>query len=145
MTIIGKSLIAAVGLLTLGLMTPASAGSLTLAKPAFNADNTAGVQLVSDRGSWSKAKKRFKSSRFDNHRRGNDHHHYVKKKKKSKKFAKRGFRKGYSRGYDKGYYEGRRHSRIDRRHRHFSRNSGFRGGIRFGNGYFSNGGFRFRY
>lgn len=158
MTIIGKSLIAALGLLVAGSITPAFASPLGSAKPAIAVDDVDGLHLVGDRGSWVEPKTRWKSSKkHKKYRRGHDygrydgHHHHKRhfKRKKGRKFFKRGFKRGYGRGYDDGYYEGRRRSYSDRRrhhhHRHYKPNYGFQGGFAFGDGYFRGGNFNFRY
>lgn len=143
MTIIRISLIAAAGLLAVGLSAPASAterGSSTV------------LDLAKDRGSWIAPKSKSQRGYGYDYRHGydryDDHHHrkHYKKKKRRKAF-KRGYRRGYDRGYDEGYYEARRrayHERRHRRHHHYPR-YGFRGGIYFGDGHYGRGDFRFRY
>lgn len=143
---------AVLGLLVVGSIAPASAGSLSSAKSTLAVGDVSSLQLVTDRrGSWIQSKSRFKSGRgFNNHRgysRYSDGHRHGNhfKKKSSKKFYKRGFRKGYSRGFDRGYSDGRRGSRFDRHRHRRSSNFKFRGGFGFGNGHFNGGNFSFRY
>lgn len=144
MTIIRTSLIAAFGLLAAGWLAPASAGATVAANPGIALSEVGGLQLVTDRGSWVERRTRWKSDRDYGHDRRydryDDRRHYKKKKKRKH------FKRGYRRGYDEGYYEGRRDSRYKRRHHHRRyRDYGFRGGIYFGDGYYSGPGFRFRY
>jgi hypothetical protein len=150
MTIIMKSLIAALGFLAAGSVTAASAASPHAAPSTAVVDEASRLHLVTERGSWAKPKH---YSRHDHYDRGrgydryeDDHYRKHYKKKKRRKVFKRGYKRGYSRGFDEGYYEGRRDSRY-RRHRdhHYHYDRGFRGGVYFGDGYFGGGGFRFRY
>ncbi|MEM7042433.1 MAG: hypothetical protein AAF543_06460 [Pseudomonadota bacterium] len=150
MTIKKTGWIAAFGLLALGLAAPASAGVPVTAAPVDGLAAAAGVQEITDRGSWVEPRTRWRRDHRFGLDRGYDrydgHHHrkHFKKKKRRKIF-----KRGYRRGYDEGYYEGRRHSRFERRrrhhHHHYYPDYRFGGGFYFGDGHYSGGGFRFRY
>lgn len=143
MTIIRTSLIAAFGLLTASLITPASAGTLVTAKLALDPGvvseaDVSGLHAIGDRGSWKKPKSYFKRGHDHGYER-RDRHSYRKHFKK-KKHYRRGYRRGFDSGYDEGYYDGRRRSRFGHHH-HYPRH-GYRGGVFFGDG---GGSFRFRF
>jgi hypothetical protein len=154
------SFAAALGFLAVGLVAavPATAGSLSTAKPTVTADRHADLYLV-DRGSWKKKhyfknKKRYfknKKHYFEprEHYRG-DHYYgehddrYYKHRKRKKKF-----RNAYRHGYDRGYHEGRRDSYYDRDYyygkRPHYRKRGHHHRDRYGNGYIKAPGFYFRF
>ena len=138
-------LFAACALLTVGLILPASAGTLVAAKSGQDAgvvvgDEIAGLHAITDRGSWVAPRSHFKRDYGRDHRYG----HY---KKKGRKHYKRGYRRGYREGYNDGRYRShfgyRRHHH--RHYGHYYPDRGFRGGIYFGDGYGSGGGFRLRF
>jgi hypothetical protein len=144
MTTIRTGFLTALGLLALGAVGQAEAGSLVSAKPAVTQAGVPGVQLATDRGSWIEpGRHRDRGGdrhygRYDDHRDGK---HFKKKRRKI-------FKHGYERGYEEGYLDARRRSFFDRRHNHHRRHypqSGVRGGFYFGDGYFNGGSFRFRY
>ncbi|MEZ5932709.1 MAG: hypothetical protein R3F54_12260 [Alphaproteobacteria bacterium] len=145
MTRIRTSFLAALGLLALGAMGQAEAGTLASAKPAAVPGGVAGVQLVTDRGSWiepGKHRDRGGDRRYSRYDDRYDGRHFKKKGRKI-------FKHGYERGYEEGYLDARRRSFYDdRRHHHHRRyypEYGVRGGFSFGDSYFNGGSFRFRY
>lgn len=161
MTKVRTSVIAAIGLLAAGLVAvaPASAGSLSAAKPVVIVDQSAGLHLAGNRrggverrhrwkhdggggyyrgghgrhdghGGYGKRYKKRYYGRYDDHGYGR---HYKKKRHKT-------FKRGYYRGFEEGYSDGR----FKRRH-HAYRRHGYGGGIYFGRNHFKGGGFHFRY
>lgn len=139
MTMIRTSMIAAFGMLALGSILPAAA-AVPAATSGVTLGETAGVQPVTDRGSWIKPGRDWDRDYRRGIDRYDDHHH---RKHFKKKRWKRSYKKGYRRGYEEGYRDSRRRSYFERprhRHRHYYPHSGFRGGI-----YFGDGNFRFRY